>query len=60
VINTFTFRDIILALKVIKNVDKYREADKIEGNFLEKIKEKDPTGVQYVNIFKYKMFNIMF
>ena len=40
------FRDIILALKVIKNVDKYREAAKLEVNVLEKIQEKDPTGVQ--------------
>jgi CDC-like kinase len=37
--------DIILALKVIKNVDKYREAAKLEVNVLEKIQEKDPTGV---------------
>ena len=40
------FSDIILALKVIKNVDKYREAAKLEVNVLEKIQEKDPTGVQ--------------
>ena len=47
-INIFSidFSDIILALKVIKNVDKYREAAKLEVNVLEKIQEKDPTGVQ--------------
>ena len=47
-INVFSidFSDIILALKVIKNVDKYREAAKLEVNVLEKIQEKDPTGVQ--------------
>ena len=38
------FRDKILALKVIKNVDKYREAAKLEVNVLEKIQEKDPAG----------------
>jgi CDC-like kinase len=30
------------ALKIIKNVDKYREAAKLEINVLKKIKEKDP------------------
>ena len=40
------FRDKILALKVIKNVDKYREAAKLEVNVLEKIQEKDPLGKQ--------------
>ena len=33
-----------MALKVIKNVDKYREAAKLEVNVLEKIQEKDPAG----------------
>ena len=42
----FYFRDKILALKVIKNVDKYREAAKLEVNVLEKIQEKDPMGKQ--------------
>lgn len=36
--------DKIMALKVIKNVDKYREAAKLEVNVLEKIQEKDPLG----------------
>jgi CDC-like kinase len=31
-------------LKIIKNVDKYREAAKLEINVLKKIKEKDPNG----------------
>ncbi|KAK7469937.1 hypothetical protein BaRGS_00036041 [Batillaria attramentaria] len=33
-----------IALKIIKNVEKYREAAKLEINVLEKIKEKDPNG----------------
>lgn len=36
--------DKVLALKIIKNVDKYREAAKLEVNVLEKIQEKDPLG----------------
>merc|ERR1712013_567680 len=32
------------ALKIIKNVDKYREAAKLEVNVLEKLQEKDPQG----------------
>jgi CDC-like kinase len=32
------------ALKIIKNVDKYREAAKLEINVLKKIKEKDPNS----------------
>ena len=33
-----------LALKIIKNVDKYREAAKLEINVLKTIKDKDPLG----------------
>ena len=33
-----------IALKIIKNVDKYREAAKLEINVLKTIKEKDPIG----------------
>uniref|UniRef100_A0A7E4UW00 Protein kinase domain-containing protein n=1 Tax=Panagrellus redivivus TaxID=6233 RepID=A0A7E4UW00_PANRE len=33
-----------LALKIIKNVHKYREAARLEINVLRKLKEKDPTG----------------
>jgi len=32
----------VVALKIIKNVEKYREAAKLEINVLEKINEKDP------------------
>ncbi|XP_058827164.1 uncharacterized protein LOC131687117 isoform X2 [Topomyia yanbarensis] len=35
--------DHTMALKVIKNVEKYREAAKLEINALEKIAERDPT-----------------
>ena len=34
--------DSVIALKIIKNVEKYREAAKLEINVLEKINEKDP------------------
>jgi CDC-like kinase len=44
--NVILFRDQILALKIIKNVDKYREAAKLEVNVLEKIQEVDPTAKQ--------------
>lgn len=41
----FSFRNgDKVALKIIKNVEKYREAAKLEINVLEKIKEKDPDG----------------
>lgn len=33
-----------VALKIIKNVEKYREAAKLEINVLDKINEKDPQG----------------
>jgi CDC-like kinase len=33
-----------VALKIIKNVEKYREAAKLEINVLEKIQEKDSKG----------------
>lgn len=36
------FRDYFMALKIIKNVEKYREAAKLEINALEKISSKDP------------------
>lgn len=32
------------ALKVIKNVSKYREAARLEINVLNKLQEKDPSG----------------
>ena len=37
-----------IALKIIKNVEKYREAAKLEINILKKIKEKDPEAKQLV------------
>lgn len=37
-----------MALKIIKNVEKYREAAKLEINALEKIAHKDPEGQQLV------------
>ncbi|XP_059481827.1 probable serine/threonine-protein kinase dyrk2 isoform X2 [Neocloeon triangulifer] len=49
--------DRLFALKIIKNVEKYREAAKLEINALEKIAEKDPTGrhlcVQMTQWFDY-------
>lgn len=38
------FSDNVIALKIIKNVEKYREAAKLEINALQKISEKDPDG----------------
>lgn len=38
--------DFCMALKIIKNVEKYREAAKLEINALEKIAQKDPHGEQ--------------
>lgn len=35
-----------MALKIIKNVEKYREAAKLEINALEKIAERDPDAKQ--------------
>lgn len=36
----------VVALKIIKNVEKYREAARLEINALQKIGEKDPNGRQ--------------
>lgn len=36
--------DRCIALKIIKNVAKYREAARLEINVLEKLTAKDPTG----------------
>lgn len=44
-INFFN-RDYCMALKIIKNVEKYREAAKLEINALEKIAQKDPNCEQ--------------
>lgn len=40
------FSEKLIALKIIKNVEKYREAAKLEINALDKIAEKDPEGQQ--------------
>uniref|UniRef100_A0A915CZM8 Protein kinase domain-containing protein n=1 Tax=Ditylenchus dipsaci TaxID=166011 RepID=A0A915CZM8_9BILA len=46
-----------LALKIIKNVSKYREAARLEINVLNKLKEKDPRGqhlvIQLIEHFDY-------
>ena len=39
---------IHVALKIIKNVEKYKEAARLEINVLEKINEKDPDNKLYV------------
>lgn len=43
---TSTTRDYYMALKIIKNVEKYREAAKLEINALEKIAQRDPNCEQ--------------
>lgn len=40
------YREHVMALKIIKNVEKYREAAKLEINALEKIAAKDRHGQQ--------------
>uniref|UniRef100_A0A1B6DEN0 Protein kinase domain-containing protein n=1 Tax=Clastoptera arizonana TaxID=38151 RepID=A0A1B6DEN0_9HEMI len=49
--------DELMALKIIKNVEKYREAAKLEINALNKISEKDSEGkhlcVKMLNWFDY-------
>lgn len=47
-----------MALKIIKNVEKYREAAKLEINVLEKIADKDPDCVQYVIFFFFAELNL--
>jgi len=39
-----TYRKSVIALKIIKNVRKYKDAAKLEINVLNKIKKYDPTG----------------
>ncbi|KAJ8005075.1 hypothetical protein DPEC_G00142890 [Dallia pectoralis] len=47
-----------VALKIIKNIEKYRDAAKLEIHVLEKIKEKDPQNkhqcVQMLDWFNYR------
>ncbi|XP_055959107.1 probable serine/threonine-protein kinase dyrk1 isoform X1 [Patella vulgata] len=45
-----------LALKIIKNVEKYREAAKLEINVLEKLKEKDPEN-KYLCVKMFDWFD---
>ena len=51
------FKDEVIALKIIKNVKKYREAAKLEINVLEKLAKYDPRGkhrcVQMLDWFDY-------
>ena len=46
-----------LALKIIKNVPKYRDAARLEINVLNKLKERDPAGshlvIQLLDHFDY-------
>lgn len=37
-----------VAIKIIRAIPKYRDASKIEIRVLQKLKEKDPTNVQFV------------
>jgi CDC-like kinase len=46
----------ILALKIIKNIHKYREAAKLEINVLRKLNAKDPNGV-HLCVRMYDSFN---
>ncbi|XP_024878345.1 dual specificity protein kinase CLK2 isoform X4 [Temnothorax curvispinosus] len=48
--------DHVMALKIIKNVEKYREAAKLEINALEKIAFKDPEG-QHLCVKMLDWFN---
>ena len=51
------FKNEVIALKIIKNVKKYREAAKLEINVLEKLAKYDPRGkykcVQLLDWFDY-------
>lgn len=48
IILSFFSRDEIAAVKIIKNVEKYREAARLEINALEKLNTKDPESKKYV------------
>lgn len=51
IILSFFSRDEIAAVKIIKNVEKYREAARLEINALEKLNTKDPESKKYVVIY---------
>jgi len=52
IILSFFSRDEIAAVKIIKNVEKYREAARLEINALEKLNTKDPESKKYVVIYQ--------
>lgn len=52
----FYSRDEIAAVKIIKNVEKYREAARLEINALEKLNTKDPESKKYVISCVIKQF----
>lgn len=60
-INSFIVfcRDHVMALKIIKNVEKYREAAKLEINALEKISAKDPEGHKWASFFNLLKMKLM-
>lgn len=45
-----------VALKIIKNVEKYKEAARLEINVLEKINEKDPDNKLWVLLHRKYIF----
>ena len=40
----FRKQDEVVAMKIIKNIQKYRDAAKLEIKVLQKLKKKDPTN----------------
>jgi len=40
-----------IALKIIRNVDKYRDSAKLEINVLETINERDPNDEKFVSFW---------
>lgn len=56
-LNSGVGRDKI-ALKIIKNVDKYREAAKLEINVLDKVNSLDRYGEKYVVVMSLCCFFI--
>jgi len=52
IILLFFSRDEIAAVKIIKNVEKYREAARLEINALEKLNTKDPESKKYVVVYR--------
>ena len=50
------YRNQTLALKIIKNVSKYREAAKFEIEVLKTIDRRDPNSKKYKSLFIYLYF----